>query len=295
MSNVQAFSPAALLAPYINSIWVYEGLAADAQHPWIHLPDTSTYICFQHGDPVRATHKNGAYITRSGLSGFQSRRFTIDTAGTLSGVTVCLTAWGLSAFLGDAVEACTDIRVEISDLFSRALVDEVEDRLFYLNSAEAKVRLVEKYLLKQLRTRKEDDLVRQACIKLNRAGGMYPVRALADDFGTSERTLERKFLRFIGATPKMYARVLRLRSAVNLRKQIPAWADIALVAGYCDQSHLIRDCVEIYGESPESLFPTPINVDTIQSDHASSISIRRGGRIHREHMLMLLRESCESL
>lgn len=295
MSNVQSFKPAPLLAPYINSIWVYEGLTADSQHPWIQLPDTSTYICFQHGDPVRATHKNGTYTARSGLSGFQSHRFTIDSAGPMSGVTVCLTAWGLNAFLGDAVEACTDIRVENGDLFSRAFVHEVEERLFYLTNAEAKARLVEEFLLKQLLPRKEDDLIRQVCMKLNSVGGMYPVHSLANDFGISERSLERKFLRFIGATPKKYARILRLRCAINLRKQIPSWAEIAQFAGYYDQSHLIRDCRDIYGDSPENLFPMPISTDFIRRNDAISFSARHGGRIHREHLLILLRESCESL
>jgi AraC-like DNA-binding protein len=33
----------------------------------------------------------------------------------------------------------------------------------------------------------------------------------------------------------------------------PDWADIATRAGYCDQSHLIRDCAALAGASPSVL------------------------------------------
>jgi AraC-like DNA-binding protein len=33
----------------------------------------------------------------------------------------------------------------------------------------------------------------------------------------------------------------------------PAWADVAARAGYCDQSHLIRDAVAMAGVSPGDL------------------------------------------
>ncbi|MGZ5542986.1 MAG: AraC family transcriptional regulator, partial [Methylobacter sp.] len=42
------------------------------------------------------------------------------------------------------------------------------------------------------------------------------------------------------------------------------WADVAHAVGYYDQSHMIRDFQELYGISPESLYPQIDVSQTIQ-------------------------------
>lgn len=264
MSSLQIFPPSPSLAPYVTGVWVYDDLMALSPGPMTILPDTASYICFLCTDPIRAAHKHETYTARSGLSGFQSYRFDLESPGDISGVTVRLTAWGLSAFLGDAVEACAEMRVDCHELFPRAAVRDLEERLFYLKSAPARAQCVETFLLHHLRERSVDRLVQAACISLTSTGGSRMVGALARDFGMSERTLERRFLRTIGTTPKKYARVLRLQHAVKLREKFASWAEIAHAAGYYDQSHLIRDCREMYGNSPDAMFSLPMN-ETAQS------------------------------
>jgi transcriptional regulator GlxA family with amidase domain len=110
----------------------------------------------------------------------------------------------------------------------------------------------------------EDLLIQKACAELSRSNGNYPIRMLARNLGLTERTLERRFLVHVGATPKKYARVVRLRSALFQRKTLPTWADVAHTAGYYDQSHMIRDFQELYGFPPESLYPQIDGSQTIQ-------------------------------
>lgn len=253
--------PSPLLAPYVSSLWVYDQMPVHAQGTWSILPDTATYICFICSEPIQAKHRDATYTADSGLSGFQSYRFDLEGSGTMTGVTVRLTPWGLSAFLGGAVKAVAEIRADCGDVFPRAAVRQVEDRLFHLRSAEARARCVEDFLLTRLRSldHEVDMLVRAACQTLGRAGSIRSIGAIARDFGICERTLERRFLHGIGTTPKKYALVRRLRDAVLMRDKFSSWTDIAHAAGYFDQSHLIRDCQEIYGDSPEALFPLSVS------------------------------------
>jgi len=37
------------------------------------------------------------------------------------------------------------------------------------------------------------------------------------------------------------------------RSPRPAWAGVAAESGYCDQSHLIRDCLDLGGAAPRQL------------------------------------------
>src|SRR5262249_59618334 len=58
-----------------------------------------------------------------------------------------------------------------------------------------------------------------------------------------------------GVPPKPSARLRRFAGAMRPadRARHPVWADIALSAGYFDQSHFIRDSVALAGAAPRAL------------------------------------------
>jgi transcriptional regulator GlxA family with amidase domain len=71
----------------------------------------------------------------------------------------------------------------------------------------------------------------------------------------SKSALERRFTNHIGATPKKFARVVRLRHALTLKQRLLGWAEVAHATGYYDQSHMIHDFLELYGMTPDALYP----------------------------------------
>jgi AraC-like DNA-binding protein len=86
------------------------------------------------------------------------------------------------------------------------------------------------------------------------AGSMSGER-VALRLGFSERHLRRHVHDATGISPKAYSRAVRFVAAIVMADRLdkPAWVDVALRAGYCDQSHLIRDCVAMAGASPSDL------------------------------------------
>jgi transcriptional regulator GlxA family with amidase domain len=103
-----------------------------------------------------------------------------------------------------------------------------------------------------------------ACQTLSQARGNIAITVLAKQLNISKRTFERRFQNAIGTTPKKYARVVRLRHAVLQRADLNTWADVAYNMGYYDQSHFIHDFQELYGLSPDILYPQIISSPTIQ-------------------------------
>ncbi|HET8624718.1 MAG TPA: AraC family transcriptional regulator [Gemmatimonadales bacterium] len=79
---------------------------------------------------------------------------------------------------------------------------------------------------------------------VRRTHGGMSVDEVAHATGSSTRHLRRKVHRGAGISLKTYARVARLLRAVTAADQsaLPAWARIAADCGYCDQSHLVREC-----------------------------------------------------
>ena len=78
-----------------------------------------------------------------------------------------------------------------------------------------------------------------------RAG--HPVSTVAARLGLSARHLHRRSLAAFGYGPKVLARVLRLRRAVELARAGMAYATVAAEAGYADQPHLSREVRALAG------------------------------------------------
>ncbi len=252
---LRIFPPCPSLAAYVDAYWDYENLTGEASSHLSILPDTATYLCFLYQDPLLTAHRTRMYRTRSGLAGFQSFRSDLGGTGTISGVSARLTPWGLNVFRRGIVKDCADKRVDCRDVFPKYSLERIEDDLARMVTAEERVAYVEHYLLSIFNPRNEDLLVRRACERLVASGGNYRVVDLASSLGLSKRTLERRFVDHIGATPTKVARVIRLRNAILQRARLPGWAHVAHAAGYYDQSHMIHDFMELYGMAPETLYP----------------------------------------
>jgi len=82
------------------------------------------------------------------------------------------------------------------------------------------------------------------------------VEQVADDVDLSTRQLRRRFHAAVGYGPKTLQRVYRFQRLVRALDACTGSCDLALVAaeaGYADQPHLTRECVELSGMTPAAL------------------------------------------
>ena len=71
-----------------------------------------------------------------------------------------------------------------------------------------------------------------------------------DDLDLAQDSLEKRFRRAVGATPKQLATLLRLRGALRGYAPGASLTELALAAGYYDQSHFIRNVRAATGDAP---------------------------------------------
>jgi AraC-like DNA-binding protein len=262
--SLTIIKPSSLLKPYVIAFWDYENLFEGDNVALSILPDTATYLCFLYAELLTTAHKQQTFTTRSGLAGFQSFRSDLGGLGNVSGVSARLTPWGLNVFCRGIVRDCAERRVDCRDIFPKYSIEAIEDKLALKKNTYERVQCVEQFLLSILNRNNEDLLIQTACQELNRANGNDSIVMLAQKLGLSKRTLERRFQLHIGTTPKKYARIVRLRNALFQRQTLSSWADVAYFTGYYDQSHMINDFQELYGLSPELLYPQIETSKTIQ-------------------------------
>jgi transcriptional regulator GlxA family with amidase domain len=98
--------------------------------------------------------------------------------------------------------------------------------------------------------------VRCAWHRLRISRGRTPIGTIVDEVGWSQRHFIERFRHELGVSPKAMARLLRFGSVVRTlksRRTPVSLADLALSAGYYDQSHFNRDVREFAGTTPSAL------------------------------------------
>ena len=137
----------------------------------------------------------------------------------------------------------------LEDLWGHSAV-ETRERLLEGGSLEQQLEMFESFLVARLpRVRGLHPAVAHA---LERFSTTADVREVVRQTGYSHRRFIELFSRAVGLTPKLYCRVLRFQHVVELTaaKQSASWIDVALAAGYSDQSHFNRQFREFAGVTP---------------------------------------------
>jgi AraC-like DNA-binding protein len=101
---------------------------------------------------------------------------------------------------------------------------------------------------------------------------MGTVAETAATLQIGRRRLERLFRQHVGLSPRRYLRIRRLQGVVSKLEggaPTPSWAQLAVDAGYYDQSHLIRDFRSIGGTTPQRYLAEQ---NTMAAAFASSLS-----------------------
>ncbi|MBS0027943.1 helix-turn-helix domain-containing protein [Chitinophaga sp. 22321] len=84
---------------------------------------------------------------------------------------------------------------------------------------------------------------------------IQPAKAIAADADLSERSIQLRFKKYVGYSPKELLRFLRFKQVINYLMENPAaqidWYDLIHDFGYHDQSHLIKDFRHFLGTTPE--------------------------------------------
>jgi AraC-like DNA-binding protein len=249
-------APPPLLADSVKAIWRARGTREEFDAPEPIVPDGCVEIIFNLGDPfVRAD--SGALQPRDLLAGQMTRpvvalptgavdligvRFQTGRAGTMLRTPM----WELQ----DRLIAASDVR----DGFDR-LADDLQNvpedqRLDHLR-AELTARFGDANLGGLNR-------VDEALELITASRGSIAIDALARRVGVTRRHLERQFREYVGLGAKHVARISRIHGALALLQQQPrlSGAEIAAQCGYSDQAHMIRDCQELTGRTPERLRST---------------------------------------
>lgn len=253
----EEFPPGPGLEQVVYGIWdVHAGKAAVLAMPAVHLlPEVTVSLAFQYGAPLRLTLGDHSHILASHITGAHDSAVQLNGTGALGSVVVKLTPWGAARLFRSDMRVLASRHTDLRDVVNPLLVERIEQQLAEARGAAQRVPIVRRWLLERLDGRDSDVLVTWAFREIGMRGGVMRTAELAAQLGLSERQLERRFMSWVGMSPKAVARVVRLqRIAAHFHSGL-SWAEIALETGFSDQAHMVREFRAMTGQTPTRFVP----------------------------------------
>jgi AraC-like DNA-binding protein len=232
--------PAADLASWISHYWIIRwDLRGSPPYVAENLPHPNVHLIFEDGSAT--------------IAGVQTHKFSrlIEGEGRVFGVK--FRPGGFRPFYESPISTLADRRVPARRVFGKDL-SALEHIVSSSSSTEhEKVNATNAFFLARL---PEPDPVASLAGELVDLVLQEPdIRTVADlsrRAGMGQRSLQRVFGEYVGASPKWVIRRYRLHELIETFNagDTPDWAQLALDLGYFDQAHLINDFKSMVGYSP---------------------------------------------
>ncbi len=256
MASIQR-APGSLLRPFVRTLWVSEGdrgSATGAVQREHVLPTGGAHIVFRlAGPPLRlfdGPHDGvGRTIGTAIVGGPRSSFYVRDVSEPVWAVGAELLPGAASLLLGMPADEFAERHTPLDAVWGRD-AHEAHERLALARSAEQRFAELESIFVARLpRVRGMHPAIAEA---LARFEPRCDVGSLVARSGVSHRRFIALFREAVGIAPKRFARVVRFRAALAraAARSAPSWADLALAAGYSDQSHFHREFREFAGVTP---------------------------------------------
>jgi AraC-like DNA-binding protein len=253
--------PAAPLDAVVQSLWYSErGALPHARARSLPTGCTDIVIPLLQDGLVRydSEHDASARRFRGGIVQGPHDHFGVrGTEGPSAVVGVHFRPNGAAALFGGALRELRNRTALLEDLWGLEARD-LRERLQHAASPGVALRLLGRALVQRLRAAPPIDPMVAAALAALKAS---PTQALIEPVqlasGCTPAQFIHRFEQSVGLTPKRYARVLRFNAMLPalVRSGPRDWAQVALDAGYFDQSHLIHEFRRLAGVTPKAYAP----------------------------------------
>jgi AraC-like DNA-binding protein len=246
--------PPPLLADSVKAIWRARGTKQEFDNPEPIVPDGCVEIVFNLGDRF-INAATGELQPRDLLAGQMTRAVIALPTGDVDLLGVRFHTARAGAALRIPMWELQDQLIDGSSVIPglRALAESLCD----VNDHD-RMRHLEQGLRSQLDITECDLKIDHALALIDRSHGTIAIETIATQVGVSRRHLERLFKDHVGLGVKQIARISRIHNALDMIQQQPemSGAEIAADCGYSDQAHLIRECQQLAGQTPQRLKST---------------------------------------
>lgn len=222
------------------------------------LPDGCMEMIFNLGDQVRRVLPDNKYLMqpRSFILGQITQPMWIEPMGKVKTFAVRFKPGGLSYFTKTPMSNLTDKDTELKELFDEEKVVKIESAISQAKDVTEKILLIEYFLFDILVENIDiSSLLKSVIDKILQTNGTVSIKDITQDHPRQRRSLERKFIKQVGTSPKQLCRAIRfqktLKTMLDSNKKL---TDVGYESEFFDQAHFIKDFKDFTGISPKQFY-----------------------------------------
>lgn len=251
--RIERHDPTDILRPFIKSFTIIESETGMVNKI---LPDTSVVMAFRYKGTTFAA-ADGQDLPASAVSGLTRSARSIGYSKETAAILVTFREGGASAFSAAPLHELFGLHVSLDHLFHHRKLANVEEQLAEAKDHAQRFSIFERFMLSELKEARTDPLILHAIQNIRAVNGNLRIKDLAKNLSISQDRFEKLFRQAIGASPKQFAKIVRFRSLIGKYSQTNELTNTALLAGYFDQSHFIKEFKSFTGQTPRDFFSSP--------------------------------------
>lgn len=255
--NYQTFKPHPDLEAIVKCHWTLEVPAEMATEKQRIVPDGCIEMAFLLGDDVKRFTSEDEFVLqpRAMVMGQITKPSFIQPTGYVNSFAVRFYPYGFANFVKTPIKELADKDTPLDLLFGEELASELDRKIQLATNTKERIDIVEDFFLSKLtETATIDQIVKSTIDSLIETKGGMPINSILKSELSKRRSLERKFMKLVGISPKQLGKIVRLQTALKmiLQQRSESLTKIAYESDYYDQAHFIKDFKEFTGTNPKS-------------------------------------------
>ncbi len=255
--NYQTYVPHPDLKALVKCHWILQAPANPDTPKQRILPDGCIEMFFILGDDVKRFTSDEEFILqpRAMVFGQITEPYFIQPTGYVDTFAVRFYPYGFANFVEPSISTLANKETPLAELFGREAGRALEQRIVEALSTEERIEIIEQFLLERLTDHVTiDSIVKSTIEALRQTNGRASITSILSEEPSKKRSLERKFSKQVGMSPKQLGKVIRLQAVLKsmLNKDVDNLTRIAYENEYYDQAHFIKDFKDFTGINPKA-------------------------------------------
>jgi AraC-like DNA-binding protein len=242
------------LARYVRKISVFES-TLPIEHKHRLIPSGCTYLSYNHKEIPSYNHINKVKPTlRLQFTGPKTdSNICVEYEGELLQILIEFTPTGFYYMFHSSPASIRNRLIDPSQFVPEESVNILTGKLLATDDPNIHIDFIQDYLIGlSYNALPFCDYIEKALRILENNIGKNVIKDIARAVHKSERQFNRQFIKIVGISPKVYAKLQQLHYVINLMnlKELASFKEISYSANFYDQSHFDRRFKELVGITP---------------------------------------------
>ena len=242
--------PTDQLKPYIKYFVVSEN---EFENEYKVFPSSGLVIGFQYkGQIATINDYKENKLTSAGITGITDGYKIFKNSADIGTILVYFTEIGFTHFASHPANELFNLSLSLDDIFDKKSIAEVEEKLAIITSDKIRIKIVEQFLVSQLKDIQTDKLIVEAVKLIYQTNGTIRIKELNEKLFISQSPFEKRFRKVVGTTAKKFASIVRFNTVLDNLHETKTLTEICYDNNFFDQAHFIKDFKQFTGHTPEN-------------------------------------------